>query len=118
METIERIITKLQAVRSSTKSEANKQLLTECVDDLRMMQLTALQQMEKSKHVEFQVRQRVKLNVTALETGGKTLTAEAKAARFLINTIEETDNRAWVVDAFGKDKPQWLPLPFLEPAND
>ena len=31
----EQIILKLQCVRSSTRSEANKQLLTECIDALQ-----------------------------------------------------------------------------------
>ena len=108
----EQIILKLQCVRSSTRSEANKQLLTECIDALLEEQREQDQQIQAT--TSFYVRQRLKLRRDV----GINLSEQGKAVRFLVNTIDEPNKRLWVVDATGNERPQWIAMQLLEPADD
>lgn len=109
----EQIILKLQCVRSSTKSEANKQLLTECIDILQEEQREQDQQ-RMADTTTYYVRQRLKLR----EDVGIKLTVEGKAMRFLVNTIDEPNKRLWVVDEAGRERPQWIFMSLVTPAED
>src|SRR5574343_1241992 len=102
----EQIILKLQCVRSSTRSEANKQLLTECIDALQEDQREQDEQKQVSNVESYYVRQRLKLRNDV----GIKLTEEGKAMRFLVNTIDEPNKRLWVVDEAGKVRPQWIQM--------
>lgn len=109
---IELIILKLQSVRASTRSEANKQLLTECIEGLTDMLREKLTQ-ETTKQ-QFYVTQRLRLK----RDGSIKLSEEGKKVRLLVNTIDEPNKRLWVVDAAGREKPQWVPMHMVEPAED
>lgn len=110
----EQIILKLQCVRSSTRSEANKQLLTECIDALQEEQREQDQQKQMTDTTSYYVRQRLKLR----QDIGINLTPEGKAMRFLVNTIDEPNKRLWVVDEAGKERPQWIHMSLVTPAED
>jgi hypothetical protein len=110
----EQIILKLQCVRSSTRSEANKQLLTECIDALQEDQREQDEQKQVSNVESYYVRQRLKLRNDV----GIKLTEEGKAMRFLVNTIDEPNKRLWVVDEAGRVRPQWIQMQLVEPADD
>jgi len=109
----EQIIVKLMRVRSSTRSEANKQLLTECIDALQEEQREQEQQQIQAT-TSFYVRQRLKLRRDV----GINLSEQGKAVRLLVNTIDEPNKRLWVVDATGKERPQWIAMQLVEPADD
>lgn len=111
----EQIILKLQSVRASTKSEANKQLLTECLDELREVRQAETQQQLNS--TQFYVRQRLKFNPSAFTKLGIEMTKEGLAMRFLVNSIDEELHRLWVVDERGKEKPMWVDMGAVMPAE-
>jgi len=114
----EQIVLKLQCVRSSTRSEANKQLLTECIDALQEEQKEQDQQRQMQDVSSFYVMQRLKFNEAALLKVGIHLSEEGKSQRFLVNTIDEPNKKIWVVDAAGLERPQWITMNFLIPAED
>jgi len=112
----EQIILKLQSVRASTRSEANKQLLTECMDELREMRQHEIQQQLYSGR--FYVRQRLKFNPDAFAKLGIDMTPEGRAMRFLVNRVDEEDRRLWVVDEGGVEKPMWVEMSAVMPADE
>ena len=113
---VEQIILKLQSVRASTKSEANKQLLTECLDELREMRQAETQQQLNS--TQFYVRQRLKFNPATFAKLGIDMTKEGLAMRFLVNSIDEELRRIWVVDEWGVEKPMWVDMTAVIPADE
>jgi len=112
----EQIILKLQSVRASTKSEANKQLLTECLDELREMRQAETQQQLNAS--QFYVRQRLKLNPDAFAKLGVDMTPEGFSMRFLVNRIDDENHRLWVVDEKGIEKPTWIDMSGVMPADE
>jgi hypothetical protein len=112
----DQIILKLQSVRASTRSEANKQLLTECIDEIRTDQIIKLQEQEQQAQEpsQFYVRQRLKLK----EGLGFSLSQAGKKIRFLVNTIDGKNKRLWVVDESGLTRPIWILMNDVEPAED
>lgn len=112
----EQIILKLQSVRASTKSEANKQLLTECLDELREMRQAETQQQLNAS--QFYVRQRLKLNPDAFAKLGVDMTPEGFSMRFLVNRIDDENHRLWVVDEKGIEKPMWIDMSDVMPADE
>ena len=115
---IERIIVALGVVKAGTKSPANKLLLDDCIKDLKEIQKEEEEQIAAVPLQEFHVTQRIKFNPEVFAKGGITLSDVGKALRFLVNVIDNQSKKLWVVDAFGKEKPMWVDMATVMPADD
>lgn len=115
MRELERIILRLKTAKLSVRSEANKLLLEDCINDLTELDKQLFEE-EQAKNIPptFKIGDKVKLNEDAL---GQKLSVEGKKQRFLINSFDHLKVSAWCVDAAGESNSRWIRLEYLMLAN-